>query len=125
MKITSAALFVLAMTVTASAQTVEMTVDLNAEFGVGVVDRLESIDTDGDASTVEWLIHSNRTDEFMVIAVRPTGACLGPWFLATAWAFDFSNVYVQKVGSVSKLVTRTWLGPVRVVSLDTPACPAR
>lgn len=119
----------LLMAAPAGAQTVEATLDLTA-LGWGELDTPQSIETDGDLSTREWLIRpvvNAGVPMFRIVAERDGRACAGPWFNANgsdaAFSFLTTLTSVQRVGLVHKLVVRQMgSSVVTVLALDTPVC---
>lgn len=120
MNLTLALVFVL-LSSPVFAQTVEGTLDLSA-LGWGALDAPESIETDGDFATREWLIRSLDTNRLRVAAERPSGLCAGPWF--SPRAHPFAQVWTERIGLVHKLLVRSSIGAnvVTVIALDTPTC---
>lgn len=109
------------MLVSASAQTVESTLDLSA-LGWGGLDTPEPIETDGDFTTREWLIRSYETNLFRVVAELGEGLCAGPWFQPKS--HPFSPVALRRVGLTHVLLVReVGRDVVTIVRLETPACP--
>lgn len=107
----------------ASAQTVEATLN-PLSLGLGYIEVPQSIETDGNDATQEWLVKSTATGEFRVLAVLADGRlCKGEWFPGRAAAGWFAPPELQKVGGVHKLISRDALnGTIVVTSLDTPVC---
>lgn len=120
MRLLFAALFVLLVS-PASAQTVEATYDMSA-VGWGLIEVPQSIETDGDPTTREWLIRSLSTLKYMAVAIRPGRVCVSEWFSGGEPGAFLTQTTVQTVGGVTKLVTRDWHDRVTVTSVDTPEC---
>lgn len=117
------AALVIAVASNVSAQTVESTIDLSS-LGWGALDMPEPIETDGDLSTAEWLIRSQVTNRFRVVAVRSGRLCAGAWF--DPRPHPLVQVAVRRVGMLHKLLIRdTYAGSdaVNIVTLITPSCP--
>jgi len=115
--------FVMAMVVvvagaTMAAQTVESVIDLTS-FGWGPLTVPQSIETDGDFATREWLVRRAFSPEMRVVAERGGTACAGPWFTPTT----NGTTSVQRVGVIHKLITQLPDGRVEVTALLTPSCP--
>lgn len=101
-----------------------------AGLGWGALDVPQSIETDGDLNTREWLIRpavDNWVPMYRVVAERNGAACAGPWFTVPSAdatpTFLGTRLTVQRVGLVHKLVVRRMGSDlVSVVALDTPVC---
>lgn len=108
---------------TASAQTVEATLDPTT-LGIGAIEVPQAVDTDGNEGTQEWLVKSVMTLDYRVIAVRADGSlCMGDWFPARTQSGWFLPPTVQKIGVVHKLVSRDMItGLITVTGLSTPVC---
>lgn len=119
MRLAVIAVFVLFAS-SASAQTVEAVIDLNA-LGWGPVTGPQSVETDGDLTTFEWLVRRLFTNQMRVVAERGDGICAGPWFDPAAGDAQ-TIVTVQRRGLTHILVVAPPRGQALIVSLDTPVC---
>lgn len=111
---------------TASAQTIESQINVNA-LGYGNHD-IRLVDADGNPATEEWLaVPKSPGGAFQLVAVSPYGgACFGPWFTPTA-GFGAAEVIINRKGNRDVLLVReyTFISPgptLRVVGLTRPPC---
>ena len=107
---------------TASAQTVEATLDMTA-LGWGPLSLPQLVETDGDLSTTEWLLTRPSTtrilaNEMRVVAERNGTLCAGEWFAAVPIGALSS---VQRRGLTHVLVVKDGTS-AKIVRLDTPVC---
>ena len=104
---------------TASAQTVEATLDMSA-LGWGPLALPQSIETDGDLNTFEWLLKratwTVMLPEVRIVAERDGGTCSGPWFTLPSAAWS-----VQRRGLIHIIVAQD-AQDVKIIRLDTPVC---
>jgi hypothetical protein len=100
----------------AQAQTVTRIIPL-ADFNLPVAATVTPVDIDGNPDTEEWTItHEGRWK----VAVVRSRVCLGEWF--DPRPFPFTMVRLARLGRRDVLIVQPSTGPVRVVSLDAPAC---
>jgi hypothetical protein len=115
--------------VPAQAQTIESVFDLSV-LGWGALDTPQSVETDGDPDTREWLVRPVSQvgrPLFRVVTERGGLLCAGDWFNANGpeskFMYPLTLVTVQRVGRFDKLVVRqNGSSVVTVVALDTPVC---
>lgn len=114
-----------------SAQTVERSFDLSS-LGWGMISA-ELVNTDDDPTTEEWAVQGfdgffGNYGLWRVVAIRPSGACIGPWFDPRPNGSYAATVTLQKEGRARLVVSDTsYVGwqvqqTLTVVRLDTPTC---
>ena len=132
-KFATLALLLVLFASSASAQTVERTIDLSS-LGWGLVTP-HMVETDGNPATEEWAIQGtffgfsvNQGGNWRVVAVRNGGLCVGEWFNPGAGTVALTR---GVDGRSRLLVTETAYNwkvnnipqqTARVVLLDTPNC---
>ncbi len=123
--------FAFALSTTASAQTIERTIDITG-FNWGADVSARPVDTDGSPSTEEWLVQ-RPFNEFLVVTVRPGQVCVGEWFSPELPIWSATAVEIVRDGPVDKLIFTVLSGfsfpivtsgthVVKVIRLDTPSC---
>jgi hypothetical protein len=120
--------FLLFVAVPASAQTVELHLDLSG-LGWGYIE-VEPVDLDGDRATAEFLITGGDKKSFRIVTERNGAYCIGDWFTPTTpnkRADSFLHLKVVNVGGVVKLMaTEYWgwnQGPkITQLRFDLPVC---
>jgi hypothetical protein len=104
----------LAWSLPVGAQAPMVRMDL-AGLGWGVISQPVSVDTDGDPATEEWIIGGLFTSQKRIVAMRPQGLCVGPWFTV-------SPEWTLQVRGGRTVYTRLVWPVFDVMTLQTPVC---
>lgn len=95
-----------------------------AVLQMGLVD-VRPIDADGNSQTEEWLVYGLHTLQFRVIAVNPTGVCLGEIFtvpsVTSSESFELVQLQSRDVLKV-KRATSLFSYVFEFIALTRPTC---